>query len=303
MSSLLITGSNGFIGRKLVEKLDPARYERVYCLSRYANGTVGRLHQVKNFKSIRASILDPKSYASYLPSIDTVVHLAAVTGKRPRKEYFAVNTDGTKILLEQCKQAGVRRFLHISSIAVKYPDKSSYHYALSKELAECAVKESGLAYTIVRPTIVIGTDSPSWKSLLRLAKLPITPIFGNGRNIIQPIYIDDLVECLLSILNEDPFTDKTLELGGPEQISFEKFLTTIHRLYQGRKPRTIHVPLALILSCLSVLEKPLYSILPVTRGQLSAFNNDSTIDVNHIFKRHSSKMKGIDEMLRLVLER
>lgn len=302
MTSLFITGSTGFIGRRLVQRIDPVRYGRVYCLHKSPIVDLPSAFKRKHVEVIQANILDPQSYTSYLGEADTVVHLAAITGKRRQEEYFSVNSEGTKVLVEQCKRAGVRRFLHISSITVKYPDKSHYYYALSKESAEFAVKQSGLAYTIVRPTIVIGSDSPTWKSLLKLVKLPIIPVFGNGSALIQPIYVDDLIDCLLSILAETQFEEETLELGGPEQVTFENFLTIIHRWYRGGEPRKIHVPLRPILSSLSVLEKSLYSMLPVTRGQLCAFANDGTIDVNHIFDRHRSQMKNIDEMISMVLE-
>jgi len=192
--------------------------------------------------------------------------------------------------------------LSVSSIAVKYQDKSSYYYAQSKELAELAVKQSGLAYTIVRPTIVIGADSPVWESLSKLAKMPLLPVFGNGKSVIQPIYIDDLVSCLLTILDGGIFTNETIELGGPEQVTFENFLRAISRSYRGREPRTFHLPLAPFLFCLSMLEKHFYTILPLTVGQLSAFKNDSTIDGNHIFDQHRPRMKSIDEMVKMALE-
>ena len=301
MSSLLITGSTGFIGRRVIERLNPTRYEKVYCMSRCPRPGLSWLSNRNKFELICADILDPKSYRSYLPLTNTVVHLAAVTGKRTQKEYFAVNGEGTNILLEQCKQAGVRQFLHMSSIVVKYSNKSRYYYAQSKELAEFAVRQSGLPYTIVRPTIVIGPGSPTWRGLLRLAGMPIIPILGRGKTRIQPIYVDDLVNCVLSILDEDVFRNATIELGGPEQITFKNFLTTIHRLRYGKVPRTLHLPVAPLVFALSVFEKPLYSVLPMTAGQLCAFYNDGVICPNALFEYHKPQMKGIDEMVKLVL--
>jgi len=302
MRSLFITGSSGFIGRRLLHKIDSVRYKKVYCLSRSPSGGLESLSNRVKFQPIQASILEPKSYASYLSLSDTVVHLAAVTGKRPPEEYFTINSEGTKVLLEQCKRAGVRRFLHISSIAVKYPEKWLYYYAQSKELSETAVKESGLSYTIVRPTIVIGRDSATWKGLFKLATMPVIPIFGNGRSLIQPIHIDDLVDSLITILNLDIFRGDTIELGGPEPISCQDFLSKVHRLYRGEEPRTIHLPLTPLLFCLSILQKPFYSFLPITVGQLSSFKHDGTIESNHIFEQHKPNMKGIDEILRAALQ-
>jgi NADH dehydrogenase len=230
----------------------------------------------------------------------TVIHLAAVTGKAMPEEYFKVNAKGTQFLIEQCQKARVRNFLYISTIAVKYPDKSHYHYAQSKELGEDAVKNSGLNYTIVRPTIVIGQDSPVWNSLSRLTRLPVTPIFGDGTTRIQPIYLDDLVDCILSILYERIFANETLEIGGPEVITFKDFLSQIHFAYYGKQPRVVHIPLKPLMHILSILEKRFYSILPVSVGQLYAFGNDGTIQRNRISQRHTPCMKNVQDMLKLV---
>lgn len=302
MGGLLITGFTGFIGRHLVKRLDSSKYDQVYCLSRHARPTATSLSHRAIFQVIPGTILNPKDYASHLGSVDTVIHLAAATGKRPAAEYFAVNTEGTRILLEECLRAGVRRFLHVSSIAVKYRDKSRYYYAQSKELAECAVKQWGIAYTIVRPTIVIGADSPIWQSLSRLGRSPITPIFGTGKNLIQPIYIDDLVDCLLLILDQDMFLNDTVELGGPEKITLEEFLAAAHSAYHGKKPRTVHLPLTPLFCSLSILESSFYSILPITVGQLAAFYNDSTIEENELFQQRKPHMRRVKEMLMLVRE-
>jgi NADH dehydrogenase len=297
MPSLLITGWTGFIGRRLLERLDASRYERIYCVSRGGGAALANVADLAKFEFIRADILEPKLYEAALAKCETVLHLAALTGKRPPAEYFRVNHEGTKILLDECKRAGLNRFIYISTIAAKFADKSHYHYAQSKELAEAAVRQSGLAYTIVRPTIVIGVDSPVWKTFSKLGKLPVTPIFGDGSAKIQPIHVDDLVECLLSILKNDELKAETIELGGPEQTTFGQFLTSIHALYHPGQSRTLHIPLRPMLMLLSLLEKPFRAVLPVTAGQLCAFYNDSTIEPNSVVESHKPQMKSIDQML------
>jgi len=301
MNSLFITGSSGFIGRSLLSKIDPTKYRHIYCLSRNVRTTAESPTHHKNVRFAEGSIYDYAIYAPYLASSGTVIHLAAATGKVGRDEYFTINAKGTQFFIDQCKQAGVQNFLYTSSIAVKFADKSRYYYAQSKELGEHAVRNSGLNYIIVRPTIVIGKDAAIWKSLSSLARAPITPIFGDGTTKIQPIYVGDLIDCLLSIVYENAFTNETFELGGPDEITFENFLRRIHYLSYGKEPWVIHIPLKLLTSVLSTLEKGLYSLLPVTAGQLSAFSHDGTIQMNRIVRRHLSQMKGVDEMLRLVI--
>ncbi|MBI4589083.1 MAG: NAD-dependent epimerase/dehydratase family protein [Candidatus Rokubacteria bacterium] len=295
-NALFITGATGFVGRHLLGRLDPARYPQVYCLGRRPTAVAPG-----PFRIVEGDLADARRYAPALASTDTVIHLAAATGKAPREEYFRVNAGGTEVLLEAAERAGVRNFLYVSSIAVRYPDTSGYYYAQSKQLGEDAVGRSRLRFAIVRPTIILGRDAPAWTLLGRLSRAPITFLPGDGKTRIQPIYVDDLVDCLVSVLDDDLFTRDTFEVGGPEPVAFEAFLRTAHRLYHGKEPRVVHLPLAPLIRLLAILEKPLYSHLPITAGQLSAFRYDGTIRANSLFDRHAPRMKPVDDMLRLLV--
>lgn len=302
-SSIFITGASGFIGSRFLQRLDPLKHDHIFCLCRSQIDTPPLLSTNGKLQVIRGSIKDVDAYEPYLSQCETVVHLAAATGKADRDEHFAVNAKGTALFVERCARAGVKNFLHISTIAVNYPDKSHYYYAQSKELGELAVKNSGLCYTIVRPTIVMGEDAAIWQSLAKLAKGPIVPIFGDGRAKIQPIFVDDLIEFLLQIVDEAIFQSEVYELGGPEVISFEDFLRQINTRFRRREPRIVHIPVKQLQGALSLLESHFGSALPVTAGQLSAFNNDGTARMNGRFEQRSTTLKGIQDMLDLVMRR
>ena len=228
---------------------------------------------------------------------NTVLHLAAATGKAAKEDYYNINVNGTAELISNCQKAGVRNILYVSTIAVKYPDKYRYDYAQSKEQAEVIIRNSGLNYAIVRPTIVIGQGSLIWESLSRLAKAPIIPYFGDGATKIQPIYVDDLVGCLVSFVAAGMYENDIYELGGPETIEFKEFLNQIHHAFTGKGARVINIPYKPLRAVLSILEDRFYNRLPVTVGQLSAFNNDGTIQMNKLFSENSSNMMGIREMI------
>lgn len=302
-NSLFITGSSGSIGSRLLEKLDHNHFDHIYCLSRKKDCLPNSIKGNGKFHSIRAGIYDSENYKSSLANCKTVIHLAAATGKAPQEEYFDINAKGVDFFVEKCKRVGVINFLHVSTIAVKYKAKSQYHYARSKEIGERVIQNSGLNYTIVRPTVVIGENSGSWESLKRLATTPIVPLFGNGKSQIQPIYIDDLIDCLLSIIEGGTFLNETYELGGPEQITYDSFLRKIHQAYYGKEPRVIRVPIKFLMRIISLFEKWFYSVLPLTSGQLSVFANDSVIDANGLFNKHAPGMKSINDMLGLIVGR
>jgi hypothetical protein len=168
-------------------------------------------------------------------------------------------------------------------------------------MAEEYVKASGIPNTILRPTIVIGERSSILYSLSKLGNLPIVPIFGDGSVLIQPIFIEDLISCILNIIENNIFDNETMDIGGPEQVSIESFIKTLLKLSYNKYPIVIHIPIHPIVKFLEFIENHFLSFLPFTSGQLASFSNDGGIDRNQLFDYYRSNMKNVDEMLKLVL--
>ncbi len=297
--NLFITGATGFIGTNLLTKINPEEYENIYCLGRKENDLIKRLSGNHNFKFIKADISEPEKYAQYLNSSDIVLHLAALTGKAEPEEYFRVNSEGTRSLLGQCLKSRVQQFIFISTIAADFTNIEGYHYAKSKIEAEKNVQRSGIPYTILRPAIVIGRGASILVSLLKLAKAPIVPVFGDGSAKIQPIYIDDLVACILSIIGNKAIENQTLTIAGPEQITMEEFIKVLHDSSYKKKFRLIHLPVGPIKKALLLLEKKFLAYLPFTAGQLASFTNDGITDSNLCAGLTGLKLKNVHEMIRL----
>src|SRR5215467_9496055 len=295
MNSLFITGATGFIGQRFLQTIDHTRYQKIYCLIR-KEGDAKAISSMPNCQTVIGDLNKPSTYAPYLAACQTVVHMAAVTGKAKREDYFAVNATGTKILVEQCERHQVKHFLYLSTIAVTYPNIQRYDYALSKMVGEDAVKQSRLNYVIIRPTIVLGKRGKIWNSFYKLARLPLLVIPGTGGVRMQPIDLDDLVVCLRTTLLQDAFPNRLLDLGGAEQITFEAFLRRLHVQMRGREPRIIHLPLAPILVILAFFERCLPNSLPLNSGQLSAFRFDSTADLQWR-STPPHHMKSLDRMI------
>lgn len=297
---LFITGVSGFIGRRLLGDLAAASSGLVYGLSRSPALECDSLGPGLSFRAVQGGVFDVETYGPYLKACDTVVHLGAVTGKAKAEDFFQVNAKGTGVLLDQCKAAGVKNFLFVSTIAVTYPNKDGYHYANSKERAEQLVRESGLRYLILRPTIVVGKRGGAWEGLQRLSKLPILLLLGNGNNRVQPIYVDDVVKVMVDVLQSDRFHSDICEVGGPDCLTMEALLRRMHVLEGGSPHKAIlRIPLGLLRRSLSLCEKIFGARLPITVGQLSAFANDGVPQGNDLWARHRPHMVGIDSMIRM----
>jgi nucleoside-diphosphate-sugar epimerase len=298
--SLLVTGGRGFIGRALVSRLTASREYSLRLLTRQATSQFDA--SVNPPIQIVGDLLDSSTYQKEVEGCDIVVHLAAVTGRAAPREYSRVNVGGTQALLKACKTAGVRKFLHVSTIAAGYADQSYYPYAKTKAEAEAAVRGSGLDYAIVRPTIVLGPHSPVWNTLLKIAKLPLIPLPQGRRPVmIAPIHVDDVARALEVLLESGRLEGEVLDVGGPEAIYFREFLEMIQSVLHGRPGRIASIPLGLIRAPLSMIEPIARPLMPVTAGQLAVFANDSVPAENWLLARIRADMPSTSDMISALL--
>ncbi len=290
--SLFVTGGTGFLGRRLLSSLDTGRYRRIVCLTRHP--PAGAPPRVE---FVAADLLETGAYASALKGCDTVLHMAAATGKSRRAEYFRVNLEGTRALIGECRRAGVRRMIYVSTIAAKFQDQSRYYYAQSKRQAEGVLAASGLEYAIVRPTIIFGEGAPVLTGLARLAAAPILPVFGNGRALVQPVSVNDLAACLAEIVNENVPGSRAIEIGGPQVLSMEELLVKIRRRCGRPEGPVLHLPAKAIAAGLGLIENLLFPLLPFTAGQIASFMNDGVAASDPCLTKWQTRMQNVDQML------
>ncbi len=271
VSTIAVTGAAGFVGRRLVAEL-VKRGHSVVGLDR-APAPAGTPQGVT---WVAADLLAPESYARSLAGVETVIHMAAVTGKAKPEVFHRVNVDATKALLTAATAAGAQRFILMSSIAVTFAARQHYPYADSKIAAEKAVQAGKLAWTIVRPTMILGEGSPIQGSLERLAKLPVTPVFGDGKKKIEPVDVNDIADLLAGLVEDEGAANQVIEAGGPEAMTMLELLARLRTgMGVGGKPNFVHAPLGLIRGTLAAVEGPLLAVLPFTAGQMATFANDS----------------------------
>ncbi|MDH5254592.1 MAG: NAD(P)H-binding protein [Gammaproteobacteria bacterium] len=268
-----MTGATGFVGRRLATALVPGAGDGLRLLVRDPSRLAGGL--VPPATVITGTILDRSTLDRATAGADTIIHLAALTGKASREAMIEANAEGTRRLLEAAKRAGTTRFLFVSTIAAGFHDRRWYHYADSKRQAELAVRESGLDWVIVRPTMVFGPGSPVQASLTRLASAPVGVVFGDGNVVVQPIHVSDLVAILLSLLQRRSFGREVVEAGGPEAVVLGDLLRRIRLKVRGRPGPMLHVPLGPLRGLLGLVDRPLWRLLPFTAGQMASFANPS----------------------------
>jgi len=291
--AIFVTGGAGFVGRRLLEALTRAG-AHVVALDRS-----GKLRDKapNGCEVVHGDLLDPASYRNALATCSVVVHLAASTGNASREDHHRVNARGTEVLVEEARGAGVTEFLFVSSIAVTFPDLRGYHYAEAKVRAEAFVRDSGLRFLIVRPTMILGPRAPILAALEKLATLPVAVLPGSGRAQVEPMHVDDVVSCLVAAVETDAFTNEAIAIAGPEKISMEGLLRRLRAARRGKDGPLVRVPLPLLQIPLKIAETiGLGRLLPITAGQLSSFRFDG-VGAPSALQRGSRPSRGLDEML------
>jgi nucleoside-diphosphate-sugar epimerase len=185
---LAITGATGFVGQAV---LDAARRQgiAIRALTRRAQAPRDGVTWVEGALSDRASL------ARLIDGADVAIHIAGLTNAPDPEDFHAANVTGTRNLLRACREAGVRRFVFVSSLSAREPDLS--RYGASKAEAEKYVMASGLDWTIVRPPAVYGSRDSDMLELFRAARFGVVPVPPRGRTSI--IHVDDLARCLLAL--------------------------------------------------------------------------------------------------------
>ncbi len=278
---ILITGAAGYIGRHLVARL-VAQGERPRCLVRDMN-RAKKILPADKVELVQGATTSPASLDAAVQGIDTIVHAAFLTADRKQSagnEYEKTNVQGTANLLKAAKRAGVKRIIEMGGLGTK-PDKPG-SYMQGRYLAEKMLKESGLDWTIIQPSVLFGKDAPFIKGLADLIRTaPIVPLIGGGKTMFQPIYVEDVVTIIIKVL-EDPArtTNKTYTIGGPAYYSFTQ---VIDALLQTMHKQRIKVPAPRSLVGIgaaameAVLPKP-----PLTKAAMTLFTFDNTTDLKSV---------------------
>ncbi|MEH3157770.1 MAG: NAD(P)-dependent oxidoreductase [Sphingomonas taxi] len=231
MTTLAITGSTGFVGRALLERALGAGHE-VRALTRRPQPSRDGVTWIEG------ALDRPDSLVVLATGADAVVHVAGVVNTPTRAGFVAGNIDGTRAMIAAARTAGVRRFVHVSSLSARAPDLSIYGW--SKAEAEALVAASGLDWTIVRPSGVYGPGDMDMRDIFRLAArgLALMPPEGD----IGVVHVDDLARLLL-ILAEQDAGRKVFEVDDSRPWSHRAFHEAIGAAV-GRRVLALHLPAA-----------------------------------------------------------
>ena len=234
---IAITGATGFVGGATVRALVEAGHH-VRALTRRPQAAQGGVTWVEG------GLGDSAALADLCTGADAVLHIAGVVNAPDKAGFDAANVTGTANVLAAAEGAGVRRFVHVSSLSAREPALSMY--GDSKERGDALVRQSGMDWTVIRPPGVYGPGDTEMLDSYRIAKLGIAPMPPKGR--VSLIHVDDLAALLLTVVEDVGESLRQIyepDDGAPTGWSHIEFAHMIGAA-MGRRVWAFNLPAALL---------------------------------------------------------
>jgi uncharacterized protein YbjT (DUF2867 family) len=266
MNCAAVFGGTGFVGRRIVRHLREAGIG-VRIVSRHQGQA-----EHDGIEHIAADARDEHAVAAAVAGADGVVNAISLYVEHASDTFYSVHVEAAVNIARAARQAGIRRFVHISGIGANAASHSPY--IRSRGDGEAAVQTAFPGAVIVRPAVMFAADDAFLTTILRLLRsLPAYPIFGDGRTRLQPVYADDVAAAIVQILRQSQNPYPVYELAGPRVYSYEELLRIIARI-AGLRPVLMRMPFAIwnaLAGAAEMLPQP-----PLTRNQVELMQIDTT---------------------------
>ena len=229
---LAVTGGTGFVGSHLI-RIARDRGHDLRALTRgWRPPEPGR-------EWVEGTLDRKDSLVKLCTGADAIVHIAGLINAPDRAGFEAVNVGGTAAMIDAARRAGVKRFIHISSLAAREPGLSDYGW--SKSRSEKVVAASGLEWTIVRPPAVYGPGDRETFELFKMARRGFVALPPKGRFSI--IHVEDLCRLILALVDDPESVSETYEPDDGVESGWDHrhFARTLGRIF-GRRAATVAMP-------------------------------------------------------------
>jgi len=309
---VMVTGATGFVGKYVVRELIARGFAPV-CVVRHPAKLHAQHRDIDPDRliAIPGTLDDTEALRRAADLSQATIHLVGIIiERRLRGQSFQrVHVRGTTNVLDATRQAGIRRYIHMSALGTRRDAVSRYHQ--TKWAAEEDVRSRDLDWTIFRPSLIHGPDG----EFMRLVKSfvcgltpPVIPYFGNGQAKLQPVSVKDVAYCFVESLFREPTNGQTYALGGPEAFTWLGLYDTCRRIMPGArswKPyaslppaiaRTIAVASALPMA-LAELARPSLGMYRFDAGQVAMATQDSVCDPAAAEQAFGIQMRSFQEEL------
>ncbi|SVD02620.1 uncharacterized protein METZ01_LOCUS355474, partial [marine metagenome] len=310
---VLVTGGTGFTGKALVRRLMEMGHETIALDYKEGLGTQEMRHW--GARVIIGSVTDPGLITDTMHGVNVVHHIAAAFRELnvPNSHYYEVNVGGTKTVLEAAEKAGVSRLIYCSTCGVhgnvKNPPASedapiaaADYYQQTKYEAEPLVNrygERGMSTVIVRPAAIYGPGDPErFGMIFRRVARGSFPIFGSGKALYHPLYIDNFVDALVALTDKGVGDGRTYLIADQEYVPIENLVYRVAKAL-GVETRTPHYPFWPLWLAGHVFEKickPLRIAPPIFPRRVDWYRQNRAFDITRARTEIGYEPKvGLDE--------
>jgi uncharacterized protein YbjT (DUF2867 family) len=279
---IVVSGASGYVGSHIVSRL-----------AREGQHVRGMVHNVQRAKNegrlqglsidwVQADVTEPQSLERAFEGATAIIHTVAIAIEKGGRDYETINYQGTVNVVEAARQTGVRRFINISQLGAS-PDLP-YRFLASKGRAQVYVADSDLEWTAFRPAVIWGPEDEFANTFARLVPLTpfIFPIVGDENARFQPVWVEDVVACVVKSLDNPQTHHQEFELGGPEVLILEEIERRTLKAIDARR-RMVHLPMPILSLAVTLMEK-LLPAPPVTRSLLELLQVSNVTSENAIEK-------------------
>jgi nucleoside-diphosphate-sugar epimerase len=317
---VLVTGGTGFTGKALVERLLGEGHE-VVALD-YKEGIQTEDLRRRGAEVVIGTVTDRAAVDRCMKNVEVVFHLAAAFRELNVTEeyYYQVNVEGTRIPLESAVAHGVRRFVHCSTCGVHgdiehppagedAPIKPADYYQRTKYEAEPVVQEyakRGLKTVIIRPAAIYGPGDPGrFLMIYRLVAKGVCPMFGSGRTLYHPLYIDNMVDSFMLSMRDGCGDGGTYLIADEEYFEIETLARHVAKALDV-DAKFPHFPLWPLVATAAVCEavcNPLHVTPPIFMRRVDWYRQNRAFDIGRA-KRELGYVPrvGIEEGLKRTAE-
>ena len=226
LKQVVITGANGFVGRNVGKFLSKNGFNIIPIVRK------NRKRSITFGKAIVSKNLLEDHLLLEIKNSGALLHFIGQGRQTVDSEYEKINVNTTRNAIQLCKKASIKKIVYISGLGVD--KKSTLGYFISKYKAEQEIIKSGLDYTILRASHIMGKADPLSKTLNSQIRRGMIIIAGSGNYRIQPIFVEDVAKVIMKSINEKKFFKKILDLVGAQTVTYNHF---VKDFVQGRKIR------------------------------------------------------------------
>lgn len=222
---VLLTGASGFVGRNLTDMLTRDGHEVVPFSRRHGGDFAG--------------MLSPDDWLPWLEKVDVAINAVGIIGETGSQRFETLHSAAPIALFEACRRAGVRRVVQISALGADETAFSAYHR--SKKAADDHLLSLDLDWFVLRPSLIYGRGGSSSGLFMRLARWPVLPVIGDGRQGLQPVHIADVVATVRACLGASRVR-QVLDIVGNETVAFVDWLQRLRQAQGFGRARVLRLP-------------------------------------------------------------